>query len=323
LQTRKKIFSKICTIYLFISRLCFQALSSFFYLNRNKKIKIGSSENKYFTFVGKLKSIGLTVIDKSRVIEPNSELFYQCCAAYRLELGIPLCTNSIESVHGHLNESIPHHNFYFHGCATLIERIRNRFKIIRKYLQKKLIQHYKKIDKESQSITSEFMMDLCNKYHTTAESCECGSTYRVSCFYGNMIPCIHQRSIGVQFPGISIVELPEFDVHLNTTYDYVESGIVDTTIHPEDDTSEPPIRENEKEKAYNQCTDLTRIFENIVNMIMNVTKIRPRERVASLIYKTFFNPEIYPDLMEPITDRVARFAITHRCLMIVEKSLLQ
>jgi hypothetical protein len=273
------------------------------------------------TIVGKLKSIGLAVIDGEILIDENSPLFSQCCAAYRLESGIPLCTNSIESVHGHLNESIPRHNCYFHGCATLIQRINNRFKIIRKYLQSKLMQHYKKIDKDAESIAQDVMIDLRNRYSTTPENCNCGSTYRLSCFYNAKIPCIHQRSIGVQFPSLTIVDLPEFNVPLNITFNCTVSDDIETTTNPDDDTSEPPIRENEREKAYTQCTDLTRIFENIVNMIMNVTKISSREKVGRLIYKTFYDPELYEDMTEPITDRVARFGITHRCLMIVEKEL--
>jgi hypothetical protein len=258
------------------------------YLSQNLSSELGD-----LTIVGKLQSIGLTVINRVIEIDTNSDLFFQCCAAFRLESGIPLCTNSIESVHGHLNENIPRHNCYFHGCATLIQRIKNRFKIIRKYLVSKLEQHYKKIDEEVKSITPDFMIDLCNKHNTTAEKCDCGSTYRLSCFYNTQIPCIHQRSIGVPFPNVSIVQLPEFNVPFSTTYDCVESGRQEPETNPEDDTSEPPIRENEKEKVYSQCTDLTKIFENIINMIMNVTKIGPRERVANAIYETFYHPEIY------------------------------
>jgi hypothetical protein len=284
------------------------------YLTQNLESELADS-----SIVGKLQSIGLNVLDGVIVIEPNSELFSQCCAAFRLESGIPLCTNSIESVHGHLNENIPRHNSFFHGCATLLQRIKNRFKIIRRYLVSKLEEHYKKIDKEVDSISAELMIDLRNRYNTTTDNCTCGSTYRLSCFSGTQIPCIHQRSIGVPFPDISIVQLPEFDVALRTTVDCVESDLPEARTNPDDDTSEPPIRENEKEKVYSQCTDLTKIFENIVNTIMNITKITSRERVAEAIYDTFYHPEIYQDMRQPITDRIARIAITHRCLMVVEK----
>jgi hypothetical protein len=268
-----------------------------------------------------LQSIRLTVTDGIIEIEENSKLFSQCCIAYRLEAGIPLCANSIESVHGHLNENIPRHNNYFHGCATLIQRINNRFKIMRKYLESKLVQNYKKIDKEVKAISEELMIELRKKYKTSNANCSCGSIYRLSCFYSAQIPCIHQRSINVPFPRVAIVKLPEFDVLLKTTFDFSDSVRLETTRNTKDDISEAPFRENEKEKVYNQCTDLTQIFENIVTMIMNVTKSRSRERIAKAIYKTFYNPEIYEDLIEPITNRIARWGISHRCLMVAEREI--
>jgi hypothetical protein len=135
------------------------------------------SENLDPVFIKKISAIGLKIqprivneneqvlSEEQIVIDRHSPLFYACCAAYRIERGIPISTNSIESVHGHLNEGLPRHLTPIYCLNVAHKLINNRYET----LQDAINRSFKKvIDKIDKSFKVQLKHQWKNNAHTIA-----------------------------------------------------------------------------------------------------------------------------------------------------------
>jgi hypothetical protein len=75
-----------------------------------------------------LKSIGITLEGGKFVIEQSTDVFYQCCLAFRLQYSIPTTTNSLESINGHINDLTPRNAHFWAELGRILFMFQNRFK---------------------------------------------------------------------------------------------------------------------------------------------------------------------------------------------------
>ena len=92
----------------------------------------------------------------------------------RKKFQMPITTNSIENLHGHLNETTQRNNIFYHSIYRLIIFINSS------------IRHF---------------------YNTSVDKCECDETILYWSMYRSGISCSHRIFLREQFPKIDNITL--------------------------------------------------------------------------------------------------------------------
>lgn len=107
---------------------------------------------------------------------------------------MPSTTNSIESIHGHLNEATPRNNCFWPSLHRIIMAINfqiHRFNDKLHHNFNKFVRDIKRKIFHNPSISEE-----CTFYETTINKCQCGETILYSSMYRRDIPCSHRLFLG-------------------------------------------------------------------------------------------------------------------------------
>jgi hypothetical protein len=268
-------------------------------------------------FIKKISAVGLKIqarivneneqvlSEEQIVIDRHSPLFYACCAAYRIERGIPISTNSIESVHDHFNEGLPRNLTVIHGLNVAHELINHRYETLQDAINRSFKKVIDKIEQELQSTTQASMEEQCSQYSTNRSFCACGRSTRISGLYRFDIPCSHRMYKGELVPNEKSVQLTKFELPIRQHYIETSEMSLDTPCQHKK-KSGPPIQENEKEKQYENLSELTVVFENMLKVIMKITKLTNRNDISRLVRYDFYQPVLYQEMERPVWDKVAR-----------------
>jgi rRNA maturation protein Nop10 len=144
-----------------------------------------------------------------------------------------------------------------------------------------------KIEQELQTTPQTSMEEQCSHYSTNHSFCTCGRTTRISGLHRFDIICSHRRyKIELALKEES-VQLPKFELPIRQYYYETSEMSVDTNCQHKK-KSGPPIQETEKEKQYENLSELTIVFENMLNVIMKITKLTNRNQISKLLYYDFY-----------------------------------
>ena len=158
-----------------------------------------------------LLKIGLKFINEEITIF-NLDRWNEVSMMQRQSFKMPSTSNSIESIHGHLNEATPRNNLFFSSVYRLIMAINTQIK----QFEEKLHHNFNKIIRDiKRKGSNPHIDDECNFYNTQIDSCECGETTLYSNMYRCDVPCSHRYHLGASFPSSP-------DVHLNLNKQFNE-----------------------------------------------------------------------------------------------------
>ena len=223
--------------------------------------------NKILGKIGMQFSDGkINVIDEKR--------WNQVSLLSRIDLKMPSTTNSLESVHGHLNKKTPRNNSFWSSvnrlCTSFIiktnllnSRIQHNFEFLRGNTYKKL-----------KTFTEDKMHLQLGFYATTVDKCSCGDNKLISAILGVDIPCCHRIALGAVFP-----LCPKLDISLSNqwnelVYDFNEL---------------PPIIEVQKSDA----DDMVKKY--VVNTIRRYSCYSKRDEIEKYVNERY-NPEQDDDI---------------------------
>lgn len=104
----------------------------------------------------------------------NREMWKQVSMIKKRSYRMPRTTNSIESIHGHLNEATPHNNCFWPSLHRIIMTINFQ---IHRFIDK-LHHNYNKIvrDIKRKSFHNPSISEECTFYETTINKCLCVET---------------------------------------------------------------------------------------------------------------------------------------------------
>lgn len=197
------------------------------------------SDSQKENFDQTLNYVGLT-FSSNEISVMSPDRWEEVSIINRKKFRMPTTTNSLESVHGHLNEATPRNNLFFPSIFRLIMAINSQTK----QFVSKVHHNFRKIinDVKKQKSKDPFLSSKCENYQTTLEKCECGETDLYSEMFRCDIPCVHRHFLGKEFP-----QMPEIELNLikqfnelildiqeanymrkNMEYDYVIDIIVKT-----------------------------------------------------------------------------------------------
>jgi hypothetical protein len=275
-------------------------------------------------FQNSIKSIGLKLENEELEIDLESNIFQQCCALYRVDLGVPMDTNSLESAHGHLNDSTPRNNIFIHSIQRIVSSIHARYRNLQKSIMKNFSNALQKLSKGRGTDIDNLRENTNDTETTDAQFCNCGETRRISNLYKISIPCRHLVKLGARYPQPTDLNIPIFQNPEPTktiVVHHTHADDIDDDDDSDDSNNDDPGAQSisEKEKERKNCCDLTKLFEHILDLTCRYTKRKDRNAVGILIAKIFYNPPIYGDIDFPLKDKAARHAITHLCILAAEK----
>jgi hypothetical protein len=149
-----------------------------------------------------LEKIGLSINDENKIIE-NGILFRQCCFAFRIHLGIPKTTNSLESLHSHINELKSRHNNFWYLVYALIQLFQERYLNLTEGVVHNYQHALSNISKSKAKLTQNTMEREKILYQTTPLNCNCDQHRKFSALFGIAVPCRHQLALGVLLEDVS------------------------------------------------------------------------------------------------------------------------
>ena len=124
----------------------------------------------------------------------NSEKWKQVSMLKRMDFSMPSTYNSLESCHGHLNDSTPRRNTFFIALYRIVNSINKQ----NKEYQRKITHNYnyqiKRTKDEMKSKDPIRIKSEIQFYKTTNSYCNCSSKKLISKQLGIHIPCCHQNS---------------------------------------------------------------------------------------------------------------------------------
>jgi hypothetical protein len=262
-----------------------------------------------------LKKIGLNVNNDSIFIESN--LFRQSCAAYRITQGIPLSTNQIEAVHGHLNDDTPRKNIFISSIRRIINLIFKRYYHFEDDVYRNFARQINKLSQKYQ-FSKKDLEHYCSLYESEADKCKCNQTKRLSFLFGLDIPCVHRIFKGCCIPKKSKIIFPNFKIP-NPKTDYF--------IYRDDDISTGDLQnENEWNQTFatipkpRNCSiaAISKIFENVISNVVFFTNLKDRNEIERIIVPLFYENKRFP-VREYHINPVAVIAVTHYCIKYVEQ----
>ena len=168
-----------------------------------------------------LSKVGLSFVFEEKspidsfILVNDEEKWEQYSLLKHINLKMPSTTNTLESVHGHLNRKVPRRNSFYmalfriftelnHKYLNINESIKNNFNYIKRITNNNL---KKRIEMKDIDI-------MCAFYETNQNSCLCGENKLESANFNVDIPCIHRIHMGVGYPQIPNIEF-NFDYSFN------------------------------------------------------------------------------------------------------------
>ena len=152
-----------------------------------------------FTKINKiLGKIGLQYAGDQITIE-NEEKWKRVSLLHRVDANMPSTTNTLEAMHGHINENCPRRNSFFSAIQRLICELDSKYQKIN--LRVKHNYNYTKnaTIKKMQNTNQAEMLKMITFYETTEGHCKCGENKLQSSNFKIDIPCMHRLAIGEQF----------------------------------------------------------------------------------------------------------------------------
>lgn len=159
-----------------------------------------------------LEKIGLVYKDKD-IKELQTSKWMRSSMLYRPMFSMPSTTNSLESLHGHINKRTPRNNNFYASIARLacsitfsIKNINHKIKHNFDYLKRTTYRFYEITNKD-------LLIRQENFYNSTFETCKCNKNAVVSSTLELDLPCCHRIDKGATFP-----ECPQLKLILNEKY---------------------------------------------------------------------------------------------------------
>jgi hypothetical protein len=280
-----------------------------------------SEEMHNQNFINKIKSIGLEIENNKIVVDQTTTLFQKCSAISRISKGIPLTTNSIESVHGHLNYQRARHSTFWHEVQNVINLIFSRFQNFEEALKTNYNNRIRKLAKLLDNYSAQTLEAEKVNYNTTPEHCNCGQTLLFEKMFGIEIPCIHRITMGKQYTSDENLPLPTFAnpkrfksfVAHDTIISEKDEGSKLINYHFPDDVS------NKERKTISQPSQF---FEKTVDIVFKFTHAKKkldRDTIATLLVDIYYSDILSNDKMLPIKSPMFHAALTHLCILYIEK----
>lgn len=148
---------------------------------------------------------------------------------------MPSTTNTLESMHGHLNSNTPRRNNFFSAIARSISELDSKYEKITQRIQhnyrftmNRTLQHLQNTDPKE-------ITKMVAFYDTKTETCLCGQNSLQSSNFKIDIPCIHRLSIGAQFtafPQIVLILTNQYN-ETKIEYDISQNLYLPTQIYNE------------------------------------------------------------------------------------------
>ena len=174
-------------------------------INNNKKelIKINASLDK----IGMNFFYDETKVTKSFIFINDEEKWGKYSLLRRVGMGMPSTTNTLESVHGHINHKMPRRNSFYSALFRIFTELNFKYQNI----NKSIINNYNYIKRKTnsnlkQKIDMNKIDSMCLFYETDESKCLCGENKLESSNYQIDIPCIHRLHKGAEFPPVPQIE---------------------------------------------------------------------------------------------------------------------
>jgi hypothetical protein len=178
-----------------------------------------------------LHQVGLALANGNLSIT-SAERWQQVSMLERVPSRMPPTTNSLESIHGHLNTQTPRRNAFWRSLQRIV--VMMIFKsgdfacLVRYNFADEVREAYTRGTKTDRNV----MQRESDWYGTTANSCKYGETSRLWTIYGFPFPCSHQYSLEVDKPSIP----PTFEIDLRPTWQNCVLDIVEVNRNPPGDS---------------------------------------------------------------------------------------
>jgi hypothetical protein len=82
-----------------------------------------------------------------------------------------------------------------------------------------------------------------------------------------------------------------------------------------------PLTNFEYKTDREDLTPISRIFEEVVDIAIQLTNVKDRKKLGNKIMKNFYQNPIYKNLEDIVNDPIQRIGITHHCLKYIQKEL--
>lgn len=150
-----------------------------------------------------LEKAGL-FFDGNIIFIENDELWDEVSMHRRVNYNMPSTTNTLESMHGHLNKRTPRKNTFYSAILRVHNELSKKFIEISNRI-KHNYNYLKNATKAKRSMYSDDeLQKMCHYYHTTLDECLCSDNKLESSNYEIDLPCFHRLFKGKKFP-----DLPE------------------------------------------------------------------------------------------------------------------
>jgi hypothetical protein len=269
------------------------------------------------SFLKTISSIGLSVVDNFVTPDPGSPLFYQSCLAYRVERGIPSTSNSLESLHSHLNDLKLRNTTYWMSISRMMILLQHRFLLFESCIQHNYNLQVYRLSHLLTSSSQEFLEDEVNLLHSTIDYCLCKKNIKINRLFDIDFPCIHRLFKGAKFIPASSITIPKFSTErLSTDLKF---------------TSDVTFKTPKKEKAYNHYIDsfhydynrnmsflsnlIEELFRNAKKFLPDINSIVLQQNILRVLHEQpFFN-----DLSDLLLHPSKKILLFHYCVCTIQK----
>jgi hypothetical protein len=148
-----------------------------------------------------LRKIGLNLKQGKIKIE-NKERWEEVSMLERVKTGMPTTTNSLESLHGHLNAKTPRRNGFWQSLFRIESAMCTKSTRLWTSVQHNFANEVRKSYTRSVKLDRSTMQQEVRWYHSTQSSCNCGETNHLSVVYRVPMPCSHQYFLGIAKPDV-------------------------------------------------------------------------------------------------------------------------
>jgi hypothetical protein len=149
-----------------------------------------------FAKAGLIIRIGLKI-----EIDPDRKRRWEEVSQYvRVQWRMSPTTNSLESIHGHLNEATPRRNNFWASLKRLADHIDEGMERSPDAVRHNFNHAWRVSLSRISKIGEDELQDQIRTFQSTSEGCPCGETVHVSAMYGCMIPCCHMIQSGATRP---------------------------------------------------------------------------------------------------------------------------
>jgi hypothetical protein len=145
-------------------------------------------------------------------IDPDRRWRWEEISQYvRAEWRLPSTTNSLESIHGHLNERTPRRNDFWTSLKRLADHIDEGMKRWPDAVRHNFNHAWRVSLSRVSRIGGDELQDQIRTFGSTPVGCSGGETVLVSAMYGCTIPCCHMIHSGATRPRMPAFSVPGMD----------------------------------------------------------------------------------------------------------------